>query len=133
MVSGAHPYALLLSCSACLKAVVTEPSAGTLITAFAYVEVIPDLDQRSLLNWTVAPPCLAKSAMWSLLCDLGYRRDNPKKPLTRVSKPVPGAHGKRGMEKRLAKGWRRVGEGLADFLAPPISEFLRRPFRDTGL
>ena len=71
-----------------------------------------------------------------------------KKPLTRVSKPVPGAHGKRGFErvwqKRLAKGWqkrlaekvgrkgwqkrlaekvgrkgwRRVGEELADFLAP---------------
>ena len=55
-----------------------------------------------------------------------------KKPLTRVSKPVPGVHGKRGLErgwqKRLAKGWRkvgegwagwrRVGEGLADFLAP---------------
>ena len=56
-----------------------------------------------------------------------------KKPLTRVSKRVPGAHGKRGLErglrKRLAKGWRKVGEGLAkgwhrvgtglaDFLAP---------------
>ena len=62
-----------------------------------------------------------------------------KKPLSRVSKPVPGAHGKRGLERgwqnRLAKGWRRVGEGLAkgwqrvgkglaDLLAPPpISEF----------
>ena len=56
-----------------------------------------------------------------------------KKPLTNVSKRVPGVHGKRGLErgwqKRLAKGWRkvgeglakgwqRVGEGLADFLAP---------------
>ena len=56
-----------------------------------------------------------------------------KKLLTRVSKRVPGAHGKRGLErgwqKRLAKGWRKVGEGLAkgwhsvgeglaDFLAP---------------
>ena len=34
-----------------------------------------------------------------------------------VSKRVPGAHGKRGLErgwqKRLAKGWRKVGEGLA--------------------
>ena len=41
----------------------------------------------------------------------------PKKPLTRVSKPVPGAYGKRGLErgwqKRLAKGWRGVGEWLA--------------------
>ena len=66
------------------------------------------------------------------------RSADPKKPLTRVSKRVPGAHGKRGLErgwqKRLAekvgrKGWRRVGtglaqgwqrvsEGLADFLAP---------------
>ena len=40
-----------------------------------------------------------------------------KKPLTRVSKRVPGAHGKRGLErgwqKRLAKGWRKAGEGLA--------------------
>ena len=56
-----------------------------------------------------------------------------KQPLTSVSKRVPGVHGKRGLErgwqKRLAKGWRRVGEGLAqgrrrvgaglaDFLAP---------------
>ena len=46
---------------------------------------------------------------------------------------MPGVHGKRvlerGWQKRLAKGWRkvgeglakgwrRVGEGLADFLAP---------------
>ena len=41
----------------------------------------------------------------------------PKKPLTCVSKRVPGAHGKRGLErawqKRLAKGWRKVGEELA--------------------
>ena len=40
-----------------------------------------------------------------------------KKPLTSVSKRVPGVHGKRGLErgwqKRLAKGWRKVGEGLA--------------------
>ena len=58
-----------------------------------------------------------------------------KKPLTRVSKRVPGAQGKRGLErglqkrlaeggrkvgKGLAKGWQRVGEGLADFLAPSI-------------
>ena len=55
------------------------------------------------------------------------------KLITHVSKRVPGIHGKRGLErgwrKRLAKGWRkvgeglakgwhRVGEGLADFLAP---------------
>ena len=36
-----------------------------------------------------------------------------KKPLTRVFKPVPGVHGKRGLErgwqKRLAKGRRSVG------------------------
>ena len=57
-----------------------------------------------------------------------------KKPLTSVSKRVPGVHGKRGLERgwqkrlakgwrkvgeRLAKGWQRVGEGLAKgFLAP---------------
>ena len=61
------------------------------------------------------------------------KRRPTKKPLTRVSKPVPGAHGKRGLEggwrgvgrkgwrrvgKGLAQGWRRVGEGLADLLAP---------------
>ena len=68
-----------------------------------------------------------------------------KKPLTRVSKRVPGIYGKRGLErgwpakvgKGLAKGWRRVGEGLAKgqriSLHPPISEFPRIPFRDTGL
>ena len=41
----------------------------------------------------------------------------PKKPLTRVSKPAPGVQGERGLERgwqnRLAKGWRKVGEGLA--------------------
>ena len=41
----------------------------------------------------------------------------PEKLLTRVSKRVPGAHRKRGLErswqKRLAKGWRKVGEGFA--------------------
>ena len=46
-----------------------------------------------------------------------------KMPLTRVSKPVPGVDGKEGAwrgdwQKRLAKGWRKVGEGLAGFLAP---------------
>ena len=75
-----------------------------------------------------------------------------KKPLTRISKPVPGVHGKRGLErgwqKRLAKGWRKVGEGLAKgwrrvgedlakgwrvSLHPPISQFPRRPFRRPGL
>ena len=39
--------------------------------------------------------------------------------------------------KGLARGWRRVGEGLAKgwqiSLHPPISEFPRHPFRDTGL
>ena len=46
---------------------------------------------------------------------------NPKKPLTRISKRVPGVHGKRSLErgwqKRFAQGlskaWRRVGTGLA--------------------
>ena len=53
----------------------------------------------------------------------------PKKLLTRVSKPMPGVHGKRGLERgwrkrlakgwlKVAKGWRRVGKGLAGFLAP---------------
>ena len=54
-----------------------------------------------------------------------------KKPLTRVSKRMPGVYGKRGLEwgwqkrlaekvgKGLAKGWqKRVGKGLAGFLAP---------------
>ena len=40
----------------------------------------------------------------------------PKKPLTQVSKRAPG-HGKRALErgwqKRLAQGWRKVGEGMA--------------------
>ena len=50
-------------------------------------------------------------------------REYSKKPLTRVSKRVPGVHGKRlervgrkGWQRvgeRLAKGWQRVGEGLA--------------------
>ena len=44
-----------------------------------------------------------------------------KKPLTRFSKPAPGVHGKRGLERgwqrRLAKGWRKVGKGLAKGLA----------------
>ena len=69
------------------------------------------------------------------LLDFSYRLflHKSKKPSTRVSKRVPGVHGKRGLErgwqKRLAKGWRKVGEGLAtgwrgvgeglaDFLAP---------------
>ena len=37
----------------------------------------------------------------------------PKKPLTRVSKRVPGDHRKRGLERGWQQGWRRVGEGLA--------------------
>ena len=48
---------------------------------------------------------------------LSILRGPAKKPLTRVCKRVPGAHGKRGLgrgwQKRLAKGWRKVGEGLA--------------------
>ena len=48
-------------------------------------------------------------------------RNLSKKPFTRVSKQVPGVHGKRGVGgglaekvgKGLAKGWRGVGEGLA--------------------
>ena len=43
--------------------------------------------------------------------------NHSKKPLTRVSKRVPGVYGKeglkRGWQKRLAKGWQRFGEGLA--------------------
>ena len=58
-----------------------------------------------------------------------------KKPLTHVSKRLPGVRGKRGLErgwqKRLAKGWRRVGErvgmGLADFLAPSNFAILETP------
>ena len=70
----------------------------------------------------------------------------PKKALQKhfhfqkLAKPVPGVHGKRGLERvgrkgwqrvgerlakgwrrageGLAKGWRRVGKGLAGFLAP---------------
>ena len=42
---------------------------------------------------------------------------HPKKPLTRVSKPAPEVHGKRGW-RGLAKGWHRVAEGLAGSLAP---------------
>ena len=69
-----------------------------------------------------------------------------KKPLIHVSKRVAGIYGKRGVGERLAekvgkglaKGWRRVGERLAKAglvegwrisLHPPISGFLRRPFR----
>ena len=47
------------------------------------------------------------------------------------------ARGWRRVGKGLAKGWQRVGEGLAKgsriSLHPPILEFPRRPFRDTGL
>ena len=55
---------------------------------------------------------------WMHLFDLHLRSSYlPGKPLTRVSKPAPGVHAKRGLErgwqKRLAKGWRKVGEGLA--------------------
>ena len=65
-----------------------------------------------------------------------------KKPLTNVSKRVPGVHGWRGLEKgwqkrlakgwrkvgeRLAKGWHRVGEGLAGFLAPSNFAILEAP------
>ena len=58
---------------------------------------------------------------------------NYKKPFICISKQAPGVHGKRSLErgwqkrlaekvgkglaKRLAKGWRRVGTGLATFLA----------------
>ena len=67
-----------------------------------------------------------------------------KKPLTRVSKRVPGVYGKEGVGEGLAekvgkglakgwrkvgeglaKGWHRVGEGLADFLAPSNSRGAR--------
>ena len=36
-----------------------------------------------------------------------------KKPLVRVSKRLPGAHGKMGIGEGGQKGWQRVGEGLA--------------------
>ena len=67
-----------------------------------------------------------------------------KKPFTRVSKPVPGVHGKRGLERGWQKGWQRVGEGLAKgwhrvgeglargwqvSLHPPTLQFPRRLFR----
>ena len=42
----------------------------------------------------------------------GLHQDS-EKPFTHVSKRVPGVHGKRGLErgwqKRLAKGWRKIG------------------------
>ena len=45
------------------------------------------------------------------------RHLSDKKPFTRVSQRVMGAHGKRSLErgwqKRLAKSWRKVGERLA--------------------
>ena len=56
-------------------------------------------------------------SMWPSLAAGKAQGCSAKKPLTRVSKRVPGAHGNRGLErgwqKRLAKGWRKVGEGLA--------------------
>ena len=33
---------------------------------------------------------------------------------------------------KLEQGWRRVSKGLADFLAPPILQFSRHPFRRLG-
>ena len=50
-----------------------------------------------------------------------------KKPLTRVSKSVPGVHGKRGLERGRRKGWRKAGEGLPDFLAPSNFAVLEVP------
>ena len=68
-----------------------------------------------------------------------------KKPLTRVSKRVPGptergawrgagrkvgkglAKGWRRVGERLAKGWRSVGKGLAGFLAPSNFVIPRTP------
>ena len=48
-----------------------------------------------------------------------------QKPLTRVSKQVPGVHGKKGLErgwqKRLAEGWRKLAKvwrRVGRFLAP---------------
>ena len=64
--------------------------------------------------------------------------------LTRVSKSVPGVHGKRGLERGwqkrlatgLAKGWHRVGEGLAKgwrvSLHPPIFAIPAAPVRGAG-
>ena len=36
-----------------------------------------------------------------------------KKPLTRVSKPTPGVHGRGAWRGVGRKGWQRVGKGLA--------------------
>ena len=74
------------------------------------------------------------------------------KPRTRVSKPASDVHGKRGLERawqkrlakgwrkvgeRLAKGWRRVGEGLAKgwrvSLHSSFLQFPKLPFRRAGL
>ena len=71
------------------------------------------------------PESLSLRAFQALAVEPLDKTTFSKKPLTRVSKRVPGVHGKRGLErgwqkrlaekvgKRLAKGWRRVGEGLA--------------------
>ena len=67
----------------------------------------------------------------------------PKKPLTRVSKRVPARGLERGRQKRLAKGWRSVGEGLAQgwrkvgkglagFLAPSNIAISEAPVYKSG-
>ena len=57
--------------------------------------------------------CCKRTTFSNLFC-------HSKKPLTRVSKRVPGVYRKRGLErgwqKRLAKGWRVS-------LYPPILQF----------
>ena len=69
---------------------------------------------RKLLDASKESLCLVFSLVARGVC---FWHRKTKRPLTCVSKPVPGVHGKRGLErgwqKRLAKGWRKVGEGLA--------------------
>ena len=79
-------------------------------------------------------------------------RGEAKKPLTRVSKRLPGVYGKRGLERgwqkrlangwrkvseRSAQGWRRVGKGLAKGRQipphPPTFQICKRPFRNKSL
>ena len=62
------------------------------------------------------PPLLPSSVFLRIGVVPAHKRVSSKKPLTPVSKRVPGVHGKRGLErgwqKRLAKGWQKVGKGL---------------------
>ena len=73
------------------------------------------------LSWSIGTRgCTERGIVARISGNLVWGETHPssltKKPLTRVSKQVPGAHGKRGLERDwrnvgegLAKGWRRVG------------------------